>query len=303
MNGFRTAALLGGMTALFAGVGWLIGGGTGMVLALALAVATNAFAWWNSDRLALSMHGAKPASRSSFPQLNDTVARLARQAGVPVPKVYVIAARQPNAFATGRNPDNAAVAATTGLLHYLSPAEVEGVMAHEIAHIKNRDTLLMTVAATLAGAITMLANIGFFFGGSRERGSFGVIGVLVAVVLAPLAAALIQMAISRTREFAADRGAAEITGAPLALASALQRIEGEARRIYIPSAETHPATAHMFIVNPLTGLRLDRLFSTHPPTDRRIAALRALASGRPDEPAAAAGPRRRKSPFPVVRRR
>ena len=305
MNIMRTGLLLAALTALFMGTGYLIGGTSGMVLALAFAVATNAFAYWNSDRLALRMHNAHPVTRMSHPELWDMVARLARQADLPMPKVYLIDARQANAFATGRNPENAAVAVSAGLLHSLSTPEVEGVIAHELAHVRNRDTLIMTITATIAGAISMLANLGFLFGGNRERGHFGILGVLIAVFLAPLAAALIQMTVSRTREYAADAGGAQISGNPLALASALGKISQQAKWVQMPSAETHPNSAHMFVINPLIGMRLDRMFSTHPPVERRIAALEAMAANgeyrRPGPP-----PRRstdRRSPIPVVRRR
>ncbi|NNU79575.1 zinc metalloprotease HtpX [Halovulum dunhuangense] len=303
MNMMRTAMLLAAMTALFLGVGYLIGGTGGMVLALAFALATNAFAYWNSDKLALSMHNAQPVTRMSHPQLHDMVARLARQADLPMPRLYLIDQRQPNAFATGRNPENGAVAVTTGLLHSLSAEEVEGVVAHELAHIRNRDTLIMTIAATIAGAISMLANLGFFFGGNRERGSFGVVGLLIAVFLAPMAAALIQMTVSRTREYAADRGGAEISGNPMGLASALLRISEQAKHVTMGSAETHPNSAHMFIVNPLTGMRLDKLFSTHPPVERRIAALKAMASDGEYRQPAGRRTATRRSPIPVVRRK
>lgn len=303
MNVVKTGMLLAALTALFMGVGWLIGGTGGMVLALAFAVATNAFAYWNSDKMALRMHNAQPVTGMSHPRLHAMVARLAGQAGLPVPGLYLIDSRQPNAFATGRNPENAAVAVTTGLLHSLSEEEVEGVIAHELAHIRNRDTLIMTIAATVAGAISMLANIGFFFGGSRDRGQFGIIGMLVAVFLAPLAAGLIQMTISRTREYSADRGGAEISGRPLALASALERISAQAQQVKMATAETHPGSAHMFVVNPLYGVRLDRLFATHPSTESRVRALRAMASEGHYTPPRERVRVTRPSDIPVVRRK
>jgi heat shock protein HtpX len=202
-----------------------------------------------------------------------------------MPRVYLIRNAQPNAFATGRNPENAAVAATTGLLDRLTPEEVAGVMAHELTHVRNRDTLTMTITATIAGAISMLGNFAFFFGGNRNNNNpFGFAGVLVAIIVAPLAAMLVQMAISRTREYAADRGGAEICGNPLWLASALQKIAGDSKRIVNRDAERNPATAHMFIVNPLSGERMDNLFSTHPATENRVAALRQMANQMPGRP-------------------
>jgi len=277
MSQVKTAMLLGGLVGVFMAAGFALGGVLGMGIALVFAVATNAFAFWNSDRLALNAHGAKVVTQMSHPDLHTRVARLAAAAQLPTPGVYVIDQRQPNAFATGRDPDNAAVAVTLGLLHALPEDELEGVIAHELAHIKNRDTLIMTVAATIAGAVSMIANFAFIFGGNRGRGQYGFLGVLLAALLAPLAAGLIQMCISRTREYAADRGAAEITGQPMALARALERISETSGRVKMPSAETHQNTAHMFIVNPLVGMRLDRLFATHPPADLRIAALRQMS--------------------------
>ncbi len=298
MNGVKTMMLLAAMTALFLGVGFMLGGSGGAMIALAFAVATNAYAWWNSDKLALRMHNAEPVTRMGAPELHGMVERLAAQAGLPMPAVYVIRTDQPNAFATGRNPDNAAVAVTTGLMRTLDSAELEGVIAHELAHIANRDTLIMTVAATVAGAVSMLAQWAMFFGasGGRDRNPLGVIGVILGVILAPLAAMLIQMAISRTREYSADRMAAEISGQPLALASALAKISGMAKRIELPTAERNPASAPLFIVNPLSGKRFDSLFATHPAAENRIAALRAMASApggprRPAPPRSGAAPR------------
>jgi heat shock protein HtpX len=280
MNYFRTMLLLAALTALFMGVGYLIGGTGGMLIALVFAIGTNAFAYWNSDRLVLRMHGAEPVTRAGAPELWDMVAALAKNADLPMPKVYVVRSDQPNAFATGRNPENAAVAATTGILRILSREELAGVMAHELAHIKNRDTLTMTVAATVAGAISMLAQFGLFFGatGDRERNPLGPIGVILAVLFAPMAAALIQMTISRTREYAADRMGAEIARDPLGLAAALRKISAYAGRIEMPSAERNPTSAPLFIVNPLSGARMDNLFSTHPRAENRIAALEAMAA-------------------------
>lgn len=277
MNTTRTMLLLAAMTALFMSVGWLLGGTAGAGIALVFAMATNAFAFWNSDRLALAAHGARPVDARSQPGLHDLVARLAGRAGLPMPGVYLIDSDQPNAFATGRSPAKAAVAVTTGLMRQLSHEELAGVIAHELAHIRNRDTLTMTIAATLAGALSMLAQFGLFFGGGRDRNPLGFIGVLLAVILAPMAAMMIQMMISRTREYSADRMGGEICGNPLWLASALQRISGAARSHPMQSAETHQATAHLFIVNPLFGGRMDNLFATHPSTANRVAALQAQA--------------------------
>jgi heat shock protein HtpX len=277
MNLLRTGMLMAALTALFVGVGWMVGGVSGMVIAFAIAAGTNAFAWWNSDKMALHAHNAQRITEMTHPRLVQAVARLSREAGLPMPAVYLIDSRQANAFATGRNPDNAAVAVTSGLLHHLNQEEVEGVIAHELAHIKNRDTLIMTIAATFAGAISFLAQIGLWFGGSREHGKFGFVGVLLAALLAPMAAALIQATISRGREYGADAEGAAITGNPLGLASALAKISNQANWVQLPSAELHPGTAHMFIHNPLIGVRVDRLFSTHPPAERRIAALEAMA--------------------------
>ena len=279
MNIMRTAMLLAAMTALFMGVGYLIGGTGGMLIALVFAAATNLFSFWNADKMVLSMHHAREVDEKTAPGFYRLVAELAHNAGLPMPRVYVIDNPQPNAFATGRNPENAAVAATTGLLQMLSEDEIAGVMAHELAHVEHRDTLTMTVTATIAGAISMLANFGLFFGGSRNSNNpYGFVGVLVAAIVAPLAAMLVQMAISRTREYAADRRGAEIARNPLALASALKKIASGARRIPNMDAERNPATAHMFIINPLSGERMDNLFSTHPNTENRVAALEAMAS-------------------------
>lgn len=281
MNYMKTGLLLAAMTALFGAVGFLIGGEAGMLIALALAAAMNLFAYWNSDKMVLSMYGARQVDANTAPEFYGLVQTLSQRAGLPMPRVYVMDNDQPNAFATGRNPENAAVAATTGLLHSLSREEIEGVMAHELAHVKNRDTLIMTVTATLAGAIGMLANFAMFFGGGRDsegnRSGVGVIGGLLIMILAPLAAMLVQMAISRSREYAADRMGAEISGNPHGLASALQRISGAAQRLPNERAESNPATAHMFIINPLHGRGMDSLFSTHPSTENRVAALMQLA--------------------------
>ena len=271
----RTAILMAAMTALFMGVGAMLGGQAGAIVALIVAAAMNLLTWWGSDKAVLRMYGAQEVDIRSAPQFVSIVHGLADRAGMPRPRVFLIQADQPNAFATGRSPANAAVAATTGLLGALSPDEVAGVMAHELAHIRNHDTLIMTVTATFAGAISMLANFAMFFGGSRDRPG-GFLGTLALMILAPLAAALVQMAISRGREYEADRIGAEICGEPDWLASALGRIDQMARRIDYNAAERNPATAHMFIINPLHAHSYDKLFSTHPATANRIAALRAM---------------------------
>ncbi len=277
MNTMRTGLLMAALMGLFLAAGYLLGREQGMLIAFVLAAGMNLFAYWNADKMVLRMHGAKQVDRQTEPEFYAMVEELSQRAGLPMPKVYIMDNPQPNAFATGRNPENAAVAATTGLLRLLDRDEVAGVMAHELAHVKNRDTLVMTMTATIAGAISMLANFGMFFGGGRDRNPLGVIGVILMVILAPLAAMLVQMAISRTREYGADRGGAEISGQPLALASALAKISGAAHRIENPSAEANPATAHMFIINPLSGQRMDGLFSTHPDPRNRIAALQQIA--------------------------
>ncbi|WP_457581740.1 zinc metalloprotease HtpX [Ensifer canadensis] len=279
MNLVRTAMLLAVMTALFMAVGFAIGGRGGMMIAFVMAAGMNFFSYWNSDRMVLRMYRAQEVDERSAPEYYGIVRDLAQNAGLPMPRVYVIDSPQPNAFATGRNPENAAVAASTGLLSALTYDEVAGVMAHELAHVQNRDTLTMTLTATLAGAISMLGNFAFLFGGSRDNNNnpLGFVGVLIAMIVAPIAAMLVQMAISRTREYSADRRGAEICGKPLALASALQKIAGAAHRIHNDDAERNPATAHMFIINPLSGERMDNLFSTHPNTENRIAALQQMA--------------------------
>ena len=279
MNYLRTAILLAGLTGLFMAVGFLIGGQTGMLIALAVAAAMNFFAYWRADQMVLSMHGAQEVDEATAPELYTMVRGLAQRANLPMPKVYLMDEEQPNAFATGRNPENSAVAVTAGLLNHLTREEVAGVIAHELAHIKNRDTLIMTITATIAGAISMLAQFGMFAGGNRNNsGGMGIIGTILMVLLAPLAAMLVQMAISRTREYAADRMGAEIVGQPRWLAKALNKIAGAAHQIENHSAEQSPATAHMFIINPLSGMRMDNLFSTHPATENRIAALQELAA-------------------------
>lgn len=286
LNYSRTALLLAALTALFLGVGYMLGGESGMVLALLFAVGVNFFAYWNSDKVLLRMYGAKEVDARSGGALYGTVRTLARRAGIPMPRVYILDNPQPNAFATGRNPEHGAVAVTSGLVQRMTMEEVAGVLAHELSHIRNRDTLIMTVTATIAGAISMLANFALFFGGNRNN-PLGIVGVILIMILAPLAAMLVQFAISRGREYEADRGGAEISGNPLWLASALQKLEGARHQIGNEEAERNPATAHLFIVNPLGQHSVDSLFSTHPATANRIARLRAMA---PQTSAAAGGP-------------
>jgi heat shock protein HtpX len=277
----KTGILLAVMTAIFVGMGALIGGQSGMVIAFVLALGLNAFSYWNADKVVLRMHNAQEVDERSAPEYYGIVRGLARRANLPMPRVYIMHQAQPNAFATGRNPDNAAVCATTGLLEVLSREEIAAVMAHELAHVRNRDTLIMTVAAAIGGAISMLANMlqfSILFGGRDNRGNF--LAVIAAAILAPFAAMLVQMAISRSREYFADRVGAEICGNPAWLASALARIHQAAhgaRGIEMQSAERVPASAHLFIINPLHGGTIDNLFSTHPNVANRIAALEELA--------------------------
>ncbi len=279
MNYFRTGLLLVALTGLFVGIGYLLGGGGGMAIAFLLALGMNLFAYWNSDKLVLRMHGAREVDERTAPEFHNLVRELTGRAGLPMPRVYIMENEQPNAFATGRNPQNAAVAATTGLLRRLTREEIAGVIAHELAHVKNRDTLTMTITATIAGAIGMLANFALFFGGGSDRRNnpLGIVGVLLVSILAPIAAMLVQMAISRSREYEADRIGAEISGQPLWLASALAKIQQSAQAIDNPRAEANPATAHLFIVNPLHAHAVDSLFSTHPRTENRIRRLREMA--------------------------
>jgi len=277
MNYMRTAILLAGLTALLMGLGYLIGGQNGVLIAFCVAVAVNFFAYWNGDRLVLSTQGAQEVDAHTAPEFVHLVAGLAGRAGLPMPRVYLMDNPQPNAFATGRNPRHAAVAATTGLLEMLSPEEGAGVMAHELAHIKNHDTLIMTITATIAGAITMLAQFGAFFRHRDDHGGPGPIATVLMTVLAPLAAMLVQMAISRTCEYAADNLGARICGNPQWLAFALEKIEVGAHAIENEAAERNLVVAHLFIINPLSGRGMDNLFSTHPATENRVAALEQLA--------------------------
>jgi heat shock protein HtpX len=279
-NLMKTAILMAAITALFMAIGSLLGGQQGMMIALAVALGMNFFSYWFSDKLVLKMYNAQEVDESSAPQFYRMVRELAQRAQLPCPKVYLINEDAPNAFATGRNPEHAAVAATTGILRMLSERELRGVMAHELAHVRHRDILISTVSATMAGAISMLANFAMFFGGrdSEGRSTNPVVGLLV-MFLAPIAASLIQMAISRAREFEADRGGAEISGEPRALASALQKIHRAAQGIPLETAERHPETAQMMIMNPLSGGGLRGLFSTHPSTEERVERLLAMAPG------------------------
>ncbi|GAA0381825.1 zinc metalloprotease HtpX [Brevundimonas terrae] len=282
MNHLKTFILLAAMTALFMGIGFMIGGTGGMAIAFVVAAGMNLFSYWNADKIVLKMYKAEVVDESHPNAVVRAyvadVKQMATDAGMPLPKITIIPNNQPNAFATGRNPENAAVAATTGLLDMLNRAEIRGVMAHELAHVKNRDTLTMTITATIAGAISMLANFAMFFGGNDRERPGGMIGTIALMLLAPMAAGLVQMAISRSREYEADRVGAEIANDPDALASALQKIEAYARGNMNPQAERNPATAHMFIINPLNGKGADNLFSTHPATHNRVRALLELGA-------------------------
>lgn len=277
-NMMKTAILMAAITALFMAIGGMIGGRSGMMLALVVALGMNFFSYWFSDQMVLKMYNAREVDETSAPRFYAIVKELAQRAQLPMPRVYLIDEAAPNAFATGRNPEHAAVAATTGIINILTDRELRGVMAHELAHVKHRDILISTVSATMAGAISMLANFAVFFGGrdSEGRPANPLAGIAVAI-LAPLAASLIQMAISRAREFEADRGGAEISGDPQALASALEKIHRYAQGIPLQTAEAHPETAQMMIMNPLSGDGLRSLFATHPPTEERVARLMAMA--------------------------
>lgn len=271
MNMLKTTMLLAGLTALFMALGYMLGGSGGAMIALLVAFGMNIFTFWNADKIVLRMHDAREVDIDSAPEFYSMVRNLAQRAELPMPKVYIIDSPHPNAFATGRNPENAAVAATTGLMNMLNRDEIEGVMAHELAHVKNRDTLIMTMVATIAGAISMLANFGLFFRSGDDRS--GGLAALAAVLVAPFAAMIVQMAISRTREYGADRGGAEISGKPMALASALAKISGAAQAIRNPVSEANPSAAQLYIV----PTQVSELFSTHPATENRIAALQDLA--------------------------
>jgi heat shock protein HtpX len=277
-NWLKTGILMAGIVALFGAIGGALGGGQGMLIALAIAAAMNLWAYWFSDKMVLRMYRAQQVDAASAPQLYNIVQELAQRAQLPMPKVYLIDEEQPNAFATGRNPGNAAVAATTGILRILNTRELRGVMAHELAHVKHRDILISTISATVAGAISSIANFGMMFGAHRnDQGHSNPFSGLLMMIVAPIAAMLIQFAISRSREFEADRGGAEISGDAEALAAALEKIHRYAQGIPMPTAEAHPATAQMMIANPLSGGGLRGLFSTHPDVGERIARLMAHA--------------------------
>jgi heat shock protein HtpX len=289
MNFARTALLLAAMTGLFLAVGYLLAGEGGLLIAFLIALAMNSWAYWNSDKAVLRMHHARLVTKAEAPGLVGLVEQLARRAGLPMPKVFVLETEQPNAFATGRNPDNAAVAVTRGLMQSCDSEELSGVIAHELGHIKHRDTLTMTITATLAGAIGFLSQFAFFFGmGRNNRNPLGLIGTLAIMILAPLAAMLVQMAISRTREFSADRAGAEICGHPMWLARALQQIDRLAQGVVNRDAERSPASAHLFIINPLRMGGVDNLFRTHPSTEERVRRLHEMAGQTPQT--AARGP-------------
>ncbi|AYH41835.1 zinc metalloprotease HtpX [Azoarcus sp. DN11] len=279
-NWLKTSILMAGIVALFGAVGGMLGGRQGMLLALAFGGAMNVWAYWFSDKMVLRMYNAREVDATSSPYLYNMVQGLAQRGGLPMPRVYIIDEEQPNAFATGRNPEHAAVAATSGIIRMLSERELRGVMAHELAHVQHRDILISTISATVAGAISMLAQFGMFFGGSRDDERPNPVLAILVMILAPLAAMIIQMAISRTREFGADRGGAEISGDPEALASALTKIDAYARGIPMHTAEAHPETAQMMIMNPLSGEGLRGLFSTHPSTQERVARLREMMVAR-----------------------
>lgn len=278
MNWFRTTLLLAALTALFMGLGFMIGGRGGMMIALVVALAMNLFSYWNADKIVLRMHDAREVDERSAPELYGLVRELAARAGLPMPRVYIVDSPHPNAFATGRNPENAAVAATTGLLQILNRDELAGVMAHELGHVKNRDTLTMTITATIAGAISMLGNFAMFAGLSGGNDRPNPIAMIAAMIVAPFAAMLVQMAISRTREYSADRAGAEISGRPMALAAALDKLTKGVAQTPNMVATRNPAAAHLYIVHPAVGHGMDSLFSTHPDTGNRIAALQALAA-------------------------
>lgn len=277
MNTLKTGLLMGLLTGLFVAVGFLVGGPSGMAIAFLFAVGMNLLAYWNSDKMVLSMYGARQVDATTAPTLVRLVRELSAKAGLPMPRVCIVENEQPNAFATGRDPEHAALCVTSGLLRRVSDEELAGVLAHELGHVRNRDTLTMTMVAVIAGAVSMLANFALFFGGGRRNNPLGIVGVVLVSLLAPIAAVLVQAMISRTREFEADRAGAEISGRPLWLASALAHIAPAAQATDNPAADANPATAHMFIVNPLHGGGLAGLFASHPSTEERIARLRTLA--------------------------
>lgn len=278
-NWLKTSLLMTAIVALFGTVGFLLGGATWMAVALVLGCAMNLWAYWFSDKIVLRMYNAREVDETSAPQLYGIVRELAQRAQLPMPKVYLIEQTQPNAFATGRNPEHAAVAATTGILQLLNLRELRGVLAHELSHVKHRDILISTISATIAGAISSIAQLGLLFGGGQNHRNVHPLVALLIMIIAPLAAMLIQLAISRAREFDADRGGAEVSGDPQALASALEKIERFARGQPMAPAELHPETAQMMIINPLSGSGVQRLFSTHPSTQERVARLLAMARG------------------------
>jgi heat shock protein HtpX len=282
-NLVRTFLLLAALAALFTGAGYLIGGGVGIAVALGAAILANLLAYWKSGRLVLSIHGAREVGRAEAPRLFAAVSELAARAGVPMPRLYLVDAAQPNAFATGRDPRHAAIAVTTGLLATLGDDELTGVLAHELSHVANRDTLTMTIAATLAGAVGMLANLALFLGARRDgRGAaLAIMDAVLAAIAAPIAAALVRMAVSRAREYEADRSGALLTDHPLWLAGALERIDAGAQGTTVAAAERHPATAHLFILDPLRRGAPASLFATHPPIAERVRRLQAMAGTAP----------------------
>lgn len=277
LNVMRTTFLLAALTGLFMVIGFVVGGQTGMLIALVFSIVTNAIAYWNAGKLVLRLQNAQRIDRIHAPELFDMVDTLSERANIPSPQIFLIETDQPNSFATGRNPENSVVAISTGLLKSLEPHEVAAVIAHEMAHIRSRDTLTMTITATLAGSISMLAQFGLFFGSRSASNPLGPVGSILMIIFAPLAAVMVQMAISRTREYEADRDGAQITGDPLALATALEKISKLARNFENPWARRNPGMAHLYIVNPLAGRGADNLFSTHPDVQNRIAALKQMA--------------------------
>ncbi len=281
--------MLGTLTFLFMAVGLVVAGGTGMIIALGFSLVTNLFAYWNSDKLVLRMQNAVPLSALQAPEIYQLVEELARRAALPMPKLYLIEAEQPNAFATGRSPKHGALAISRGLIMHLTKDELGAVIAHELAHIRSRDTMVMSISATLAGAVTMLAQFGLFFGGRSSISPLGPVGALIAIIVAPIAAILVQLAVSRTREYEADREGAQISGNPLALASALQKISRLNKSFENPWARRSQGMAHLFIINPLTSRGTDRLFATHPNVENRVAQLERMAAEMKQKPARSPG--------------